>query len=108
MAARNANTAVGLECIVGRVRQVKNAVVAKIDLKIARGGYYDMLNLQPYMKDLQCWERRKVVSDLRRGLPSGTVELWSWMPGGGRAGIASYVIWKVGPPFVMPACILDF
>ena len=34
--------------------------------------------------------------ELKRGLPSGTIEHWSWMPGGGRAGIASHVIWKVG------------
>lgn len=95
-AARTPGTAVGLECIAGKIRPIRNEHVAKIDLRLSRLDYYSMLNLQPFLNGLECWARRRVIVELHKGLPSGTIELWSWMPGGGRAGIASHVIWKVG------------
>ena len=39
-AARTPGTAVGLECIAGKIRPIRNEHVAKIDLRLSRLDYY--------------------------------------------------------------------
>ena len=92
---RSNETASGLETITGKVRPIRNTTVKHIDMRMSREEMYKLVDLHHYLKDLQCWERRRAIIEMQGGLPSGTIEHWSWMPGGGRAGIATHVIWKV-------------
>ncbi len=94
-AARTFATAVFVSVIPGKIRSVRNAAVRMIDLTLGRTSTYTKINLHDYLKDLGCWDRCKAIRDMHKGLPSGTVEHWSWMPGGSRAGVATHVIWKV-------------
>jgi len=94
-AARTTENAVLLDVIQGKLRAIRNETVRMIDCRLSRLGMYEELNLNYLFKDLVCWQRNKAIKDLRLGLPSGTIEHWSWMPGGGRAGIAAHVVWKV-------------
>jgi hypothetical protein len=91
---RTNETASGLETIIGKVRPIRNTTVKQIDMRMSREEMYKVVDLHHYLKDLQCWERRRAIVEMQGGLPSGTIEHWSWMPGGGRAGIATHVIWK--------------
>lgn len=94
-ATRTCVTAVDLQIIEGKSRTLGKTVLRQIDLTLSRLPFYRKLELTPYLKNLQCWERRRVLVDMARGMPSGTIMKWSWMPGGSRAGIAAHVIWRV-------------
>lgn len=94
-AARTVDTAVKIETIDAKLRSITCPVVRKIDLKLSCMPDYCKLELLPYFCGLQNWQRHKALCDVRKGMPSGTIEHWSWMPGGGRAGLAAHVIWKV-------------
>lgn len=78
-----------------RLRPMRNETTRCIDMALNRMGMYEMLNLQPYLETLNCRKRWAALKDMELGMPSGTIEHWSWMPGGGRAGIAAHVVWKV-------------
>ncbi len=56
---------------------------------------YEKVNLSYFFSCLLCWQRHKVIKDLQLGLTCGTIEQWSRMPGGGRAGLTAHVVWKV-------------
>ena len=94
-AVRIPETAVGISVIEGRIRLVRNVALRNIDIRLNMMGISENLDLLPYMKDLDCRERWRIVTELHKGLPSGTIEHWSWMPGGGRAGVAAHCVWKV-------------
>ena len=97
-AIRNATSAVKVKVVSGKTRSLSTRIAKSIDLRLSRIQFYKKLDLNPFLGSLQCWERYKVLKDIEKGLPSGTIEMWSWMPGGGRAGIAAHVVWKVGLP----------
>ena len=84
------------------MRTISNPVVKEIDRRVSIKGNYDKIDLQPFVDGLLCWQRYRALREMQKGLTSGTIEYWSWMPGGGRAGIAAHVIWKVGP---FPLCL---
>jgi hypothetical protein len=58
-------------------------------------GMYEKLCLNQFFKGALCWQRYKAIKDMLLVLPSGCIEHWSWMPGGGRAGLVAHVIWKI-------------
>ena len=94
-AARTTTNAVTVEVIICKLRPIRNDTVRKIDRRLCELGVYEKLNLNSLFIGLLCWQRHKVIKDMQKGLPSASIEHWSWMPGGGRAGIAAHVIWKV-------------
>jgi len=94
-ATRTIANAVQWDTIEGRLRHIRNVTVRKIDHRLCQMGMYEKLNLNYYFVGLLCWQRYKAIQDMRLGLPSGCIQHWSWMPGGGRAGLAAHVIWKV-------------
>lgn len=94
-AARTHSNAVDLEVIRGKIRPIRNDTLLRIDRRLCSLGMYEKVDLHPFLETLRCWDRTRVVNDLRQGLPSGDVMLWTWMPGGSRAGIAAHVVWKV-------------
>lgn len=94
-AARTCENAVQLETIEAKSRPIRCPVTRQLDLKLSRLDTYCVLNLGPILGNLQCWQRWRVINDMRKGMPSGSVEHWTWQPGGSRTGIAAHVIWKV-------------
>ena len=94
-AARTAQNAVHVEVIEVKLRAMRNEIVRKIDCRLSRLGMYEKVSLNYFFTDLVCWQRHKEIKDLQLGLTCGTIEHWSWMPGGGRAGVAAHVVWKV-------------
>ena len=94
-AARTAETAVELELIQAKLRPIHCHIVRAIDMKLSMLPDYQKLDLGPFLANQQSWQRWKVLRDMKKGMPSGTIEHWSWMPGGSRAGVAAHVIWKV-------------
>jgi len=94
-ASRTAQNAVHVEVIEGKLRAMRNEIVRKIDRRLSRLGMYEEVSLNYFFTDLVCWQRHKAIKDLQPGLTCGTIEHWSWMPGGGRAGVVVHVVWKV-------------
>ena len=78
-----------------RLRPIRKETTRCIDMRLTRMGMYEKLNLQPYLEKLDCRKRWATLKDMELGMPNGTIEHCSWMPGGGRAGIAAHIIWKV-------------
>ena len=106
-AARTALNAVQVDVIEGKLRAVRNETVRRIDSRLCRLGMYEKVNLNYFFSGLVCWQRHKVIKDLQLGLPSGTIEHWSWMPGGGRAGLAAHIVWKA-PTLAYRAALLHY
>ena len=79
-AARTVGSVVHVEVVEGRLRPIRNITVKAIDLKLSQMGHYEKLDLLPFMRDLQSWERWRAMQDLKKGMPSGCIEHWSWMP----------------------------
>ena len=84
-----------LEVVEGKFRPLRNDIVKKIDLRLCQLEMYEKLCLNQFFIGLLCWQRHKAIKDIQLSLPSGCIEHWSWMHGGGRAGLAAHVIWKI-------------
>ena len=94
-ATRTAQNAVHVDAIEWRLRANRNETVRKIDCRLSRLRMYEKVCLYSFFTDLVCWKKHKAIRDLQLDLPSGKIEYWSWMPGGGRASVAAHVVWKV-------------
>ena len=90
-AARTSATAVELK---GKLRPLRNDIVKMIDRRLCQLGMYEKLCLNQLFIGARCWQKYKAIKNMLIGLPSGYIEHWTWMPGGGRAGLATHVIWK--------------
>ena len=78
-AARTAQNAVRVEVIEGKLRAMRNETLRKIDCQLSLLGMYEKVCLSYFFTDLVCWERHKAIRGFHLGLPSGTIEHWSWM-----------------------------
>lgn len=93
--ARTIETAVKLELIERSLRPIRCPIVQVVDMKLSPLPDYCMLDLGPFLSNLQSWQMWKVVANIKKGILAGTIEHRSWLPGGSRAGIAAHAIWKV-------------
>jgi len=96
-AARTTLNAVQADVVEEKLRDVRNETVRKIDSRLCGLGMYEKVCLLNYFFFQVSFVGKgtKVIKDLQLGLPSGTIEHWSWMPDGGRAGLSAHVVWKV-------------
>ncbi len=105
-AARSYENVVQLETIEAKSRPIRCPVTSHLDSRLSKldNMYYIILNLGPTLGNLQCWQRWRVICDMRKGMPSGSVEHWTWQPGGSRIGIVAHVI-TVDSPTLLPGAL---